>query len=287
MISDKIYPITRNIVNATYEKLPSDVVEVTKKLIMDSLAVSMCGSAEAGVNELLDIFKNWGGKKESTVWVYGGKLPYISAAQINATMVHASDYDDTHDPSPIHTGVVSVPTAFAVAEMLGGIDGKKVITAVALAVDFAIRMCMACKISIFDSGWHYTTLHGNFNAAAVTGKLLGLDEESLVSAFGLAYHQAGGNGQCVDDGTLGKRIGPGFAVRDGIMAVMMAQKGITGAKNLLEGRYGLFNLYHRGEYNPEVLTANLGERYEVMDLSFKPYPCCRNDHLSIDATRAT
>jgi 2-methylcitrate dehydratase PrpD len=170
--------------------------------------------------------------------------------------------------------------------MLGGVDGKKIITAVALAADFTVRLCMACGISMFDSGWHYTTLHGNFNAAAVAGKLLGLDEERLISAFGLAYHQAGGNGQCVDDGTLAKRIGPGLAVRDGIMAVMMAQKGITGAKNLLEGRYGLFNVYHRGDYNPEVLTANLGKRYEVVDLSFKPYPCCRNDHPSIDATLA-
>jgi 2-methylcitrate dehydratase PrpD len=283
---DKIYPIAKNIIETTYEKLPPDVVEITKRLIMDTLAVSLCGSAETGVNELLDIFKNWGGKEESTVWVYGGKLPCINAAQINATMVHASDYDDTHDPSPLHAGVVAVPTAWAVAEMLGGIDGKKVITAVALAADFTVRLCMACKISMFDSGWHYTTLHGNFNAAAVAGKLLGLDEEKLISAFGLAYHQAGGNGQCVDDGTLAKRIGPGFAVRDGIMAVMMAQKGITGAKNVLEGRYGLFNVYHRGEYNPEVLTASLGEKYEVVDLSFKPYPCCRNDHPSIDATIA-
>ena len=283
---DKIYAIAKNIIETTYEKLPPDVVEVTKKLIMDTLAVSLCGSAEAGVKELLDIFNHWGGKGEGTVWVYGGKLPCISAAQVNATMVHASDFDDTHDPSPIHTGVVAVPTALAFAEMLGGIDGKKIITSIALAADFAVRLCMACKISMFDSGWHYTTLHGNFNAAAVAGKLLGLDEERLISAFGLAYHQAGGNGQCVDDGTLAKRMGPGLAVRDGIIAAMMAQKGITGAKNLLEGRYGLFNVYHRGEYNPEVLTTNLGKRYEVMDLSFKPYPCCRNDHPSIDATLA-
>jgi 2-methylcitrate dehydratase PrpD len=283
---DRINTMARNIIETNYEKLPPDVVDVTKRLVMDTLAVSLCGSAETGVKELLDIFKNWGGKEESTVWVYGGKLPCISAAQMNATMVHASDYDDTHDPSPLHTGVVAVPTALAIAEMLGGVDGKKIITAIALAADFTIRMCMACKISMFDSGWHYTTLHGNFNAAAVAGKLLGLDEERLISAFGLAYHQAGGNGQCVDDGTLAKRIGPGLAVRDGIIAVMMAQKGITGARNLLEGRYGLYNIYHRGEYNPEVLTANLGERYDVIDLSFKPYPCCRNDHPSIDATLA-
>jgi 2-methylcitrate dehydratase PrpD len=283
---DTIYSVVKNIVETNYEKLPSDVVEVTKRLILDTLAVSLCGSRETGVSEVVDIFKSWGGKKESTVWITGDKLPCINAAQINAVMIHASDYDDTHDPSPVHTGVVALPTAFAIAETIGGIDGKKIITAVALATDFTVRLCIACKISMFDSGWHFTTLHGNFNAAAVAGKLLGFDEETLVNAFGLAYHQAGGNIQCVHDGVLAKRIGPSFAVRNGIMAALMAQKGITGAKNVLDGRHGLFNIYHRGEYNSEVLSAGLGERYEMTGISFKPYPCCRNDHPSIDATLA-
>ncbi len=283
---DKIYAIARNIIGTTYEKLPIEVVEVTKKLIMDTLAVSLCGSAEAGVKELVEIFKGWGGKEQSTLWVFGDRLPSISAAQANATMAHASDYDDTHDPSPIHTGVVAVPTALAIAEIGEKIDGRKLITAVALAADLAVRLCMACKITMVESGWHYTTLHGNFNAAVVAGKLLGFDEETLVNTFGLAYHQAGGNLQATHDGVLAKRIGPGFAVRNGIMAAMMAQQGITGAKNVLEGRHGLFNVYHRGMYNPEMLTANLGEKYEVVDLSFKPYPCCRMNHSSIDATLA-
>jgi 2-methylcitrate dehydratase PrpD len=233
-----------------------------------------------------DYSKIGGGKKESTVWVYGGKLPCVNAAQMNATMIHASDYDDTHDPSPIHTGVVSVPPAFAIAEKLGGIDGKKMLTAVALGADLAIRMCMACKISMFESGWHYTALHGSFAAAAVAGKLMGLDEERLVSAFGLVYHQAGGNMQCGHDGTLAKRVGAGFAVRNGIVAALMAERNITGTRNVFEGHHGLFNVYHRGKYDPDTLTSRLGERYEVTDLSFKPYPCCRNDHPSIDAALA-
>jgi 2-methylcitrate dehydratase PrpD len=284
--ADRIHTLAKNIVDTTYDKLPSDVVEVAKKLVMDTLAVSLCGSAEEGVNELVEMFTGWGGKEESTIWVYGGKLPCVNAAQINATMVHASDYDDTHDPSPVHTGAVAVPTAFAIGEMLGGIDGKKLIAALTLGVDVTVRLCMACKIPMPASGWHYTALHGNFNAAVVAGKLLDFDEETLVNALGLAYHQAGGNIQCIPDGALAKRMGPGFAVRNGIMAALMAQRGITGARSILEGPHGLFNTYHRGEYNPEALTENLGKRYLVTDLSFKPYPCCRLTHPSIDATLA-
>lgn len=282
---DKIYDLAKNIVNTTYEKLPPDVSEITKKLIIDALAVGLCGSKEAGVIELIEILKHWGGKKESTIWVYGGKLPCLSAAQVNATMVHASDYDDTHDPSPVHTGVACVPTAIAIAEIIRGINGKKLITAIALGVDLMVRLCMACKIPMIDMGWHYTALHGNFGAAAVAGKLLELDEEKLINAFGLAYHQAAGNMQCIHDGnaSLAKRMGPGFAVRNGILAVLLAKKNITGARNSLEGIYGLFNVYCKGEYNPEVLTTNLGERYGITDLSFKPYPCVRNAHPPIDA----
>lgn len=281
---DVIYTLAGNIIDTNYENLPSEVVKATKRLFMDGLGVGLAGSAEAGVSELIDIVRDWDGRRESTVWVYGDRLPCISAAQANATMIHALDYDDTHDVAILHASSVAVPTALAIAEKLGGVDGKRLITAVALAVDLASRLCLANKVSVFDRGWQYTAIHGNFSAAAITGKLLGLDKETLVSAFGLAYHQAGGNLQCIHDGTLAKRAGPGFAARDGIMAVLMAQKGITGARNVLQGRDGLFNVYHRGDYNPEVLTANLGEKFEVVNLSFKPYPCCRNTNPPIDAT---
>ena len=188
---DAIYTFSRHLLNTTYDDFPSEVVDVTKKLIMDSLAVGMGGSAKEGVRELVDILKDWGGKEEASVWVHGGKLPSISAAQANATMVHALDYDDTHDDAVLHAGVVAVPTAFALAERMGGVDGKTLITAVALAVDLTARLCLANTVSMMERGWHYTTLHGNLNAAAVAGNLLELDEERLVNAFGLAYHQAG------------------------------------------------------------------------------------------------
>ena len=100
---DAINALVNNIIDTNYEKLPEEVVEATKRLIMDSLAVALAGSTEAGVNELVDIFGDWGGKEESSVWVYGVKRPSISAAQVNAVMIHALDYDDTHDAAVLHS----------------------------------------------------------------------------------------------------------------------------------------------------------------------------------------
>jgi len=81
-------------------------------------------------------------------------------------------------------------------------------------------------------------------------------------------------------------MGPGFAVRGGIAAALMAEKGITGAKNSLEGEYGLFNLYHQGTYDGRILTADLGKHFEGINVSIKPYPCCRATHAYIDAALA-
>jgi 2-methylcitrate dehydratase PrpD len=107
-----------------------------------------------------------------------------------------------------------------------------------------------------------------------------------VSALGIGYHQASGNGQTVLDGTLTKRMGPGFAVRGGIAAALMADKGITGARNSIDGDFGLFAVYHQGHYSRQILTADLGKHFEGVNVSIKPYPCCRAIHPFVDAALA-
>ena len=280
---DAIETISNKFRDINYNDLPGGVVDATKRLILDTISVGLGGSSADGISQLMQFFVDHGGKQESSVWVFGTGLPCAAAAQLNATMVHALDFDDTHDRAVIHVGVTSVPTALAVAEQTGNVDGKTLITAVALGVEIASRLCLANTVSMFERGWHYTTLHGNFNATAVAGKLLALDAGEMINAYGLAYHQASGNLQGLIDGTLAKRLGPGFSVRNGITAVQMAAKGLTGPRNSLSGKHGFFNVYHRGDYEPQKLVDGLGETYEVANLSYKPYPCCRENHLSIDA----
>jgi 2-methylcitrate dehydratase PrpD len=279
---DSIYALAKHVVNTRYEDLPREAVDATKRLILDGFAVGLGGSGKEGVSGLLDLLRDWGGKRESTVWTFGDKLPAAAAAQANAMMMHALDYDDVYDKTVLHCGVVAIPVALAMAERLGGVSGKDFITAITLGSDICSRLSLAVTVSVFELGWHYTTLHGNFNGAAVAGKLLGMDEEAMVDAFGLAYHQAGGNYQGLHDGTLAKRIGPGFSSRDAITAALLAQRGVTGAKNILDGKAGLYKVYHRDKYDPGILLKDLGKLFEIVNLSLKPYPCCRGAHPSIE-----
>ena len=299
---DPIYQFAKNFIQIQYDDLPRDVVEVTKKEVLDLLGVAAAGFTAPGVKELLEIITDWGGREESSIILCKQKVPAPMAAQMNATMAHALDFDDVHDAAVMHPGVVMIPACMAVAERKGKVGGKEFITAVVLGVDLICRLALAAwpgydpsspgkKEKAFQServkqGWHLTTLMGYFAATGAIGKLLSLDEERMVNAFGIAYHQCAGNLQGKIDGAQTKRMGPGFSTRAGIASALMAEKGMTGAKNCLEGKQGLYNMYFQGGYDAKTLTLDLGKHFEGANVSIKPYPCCRGIHNYIDATLA-
>ncbi len=283
-----ITKVVKHLTGTRYEDLPAGAVASAKREVLDSLATALGGSTKAGVSELVDMVKEWGGRPQSTIIAYGLKCPAPSAARVNGTMIHALDYDDGHQVALVHIGCVAVSTCFAVAERMGKVSGKELITALALGGDFLARLGLASKpgSSALSSGWHPTTLFGFLGAAAMAGKLMGLDEEKMINALGLAYHQCGGAGSGVGDGALAKRMGPGLAASAGITAALMAERGITGDRDPLEGRTGLFNTYMGGDYDINILIADLGKRFEGVNIGDKPYPCCGLTHACIDATLA-
>jgi 2-methylcitrate dehydratase PrpD len=283
-----INELVKHFVAIRYEDIPPTAVEAVKKEILDSLATALGGSNKEGVGELVEMVKEWGGAKQSTVIAHGFKCPAPNAAQVNGTMIHALDYDDGHQTALVHVGCITVSSAFAAAERVGKVSGKELITAIALGGDFMSRLGLASRPggNALSSGWHPTTLFGFLGSAAVASRIFGLDEEKMINAIGLAYHQCGGAGTGVADGALAKRMGPGLAAKAGITSALMAGRGITGERDPLEGKWGIFKTYMGGDYDPKVLTADLGKRWEVVNIGDKPYPCCGLTHACIDAALA-
>jgi 2-methylcitrate dehydratase PrpD len=278
----------RNFVNTKYEHLPSELVEATKKEILDLLGVALGGASQPGATHVCALVKEWGGKEESSIIGSRQKVPAPNAAQANATMAHSLDFDDVHEAAVMHPGIASIPVVLAVGEAQGHLSGKEMITCIALGVDMMCRLALATTPgkSPVDLGWHLTSVFGFMGSAATAARVMNLSEEKIVDAIGIGYHQSGGNGQCVKDGALTKRLGPGFAVKGGITAALMAKAGVTGAKNSLEGEWGFYRQYAHGDFSREILTEDLGKRFEGVNVAIKPYPCCRGIHPAIDATLA-
>ncbi len=266
-----------------FHDLPKAVVDSTKKFIVDSIGVTIAGSNAPGCREVVNLIKGWGGKPEATIVIDGTKVPTPWAAMANSMLMHALDFDDTLDESALHAHVSVLPSAMAAAEAVGNVTGKNLINAVALGVDVVCRLGLSTNRPL---SWIRTATCGTFGATVAAAKIMGLDKSALSNAMGICYSQVSGNAQCLIDGGLVKRIQPAFSAKSGVLSALMAQNGITGAKDFLEGPYGFFNLYESGDYKQEILVEDLGKVYGGTKLSIKPYPSCRMTHASIDAALA-
>jgi len=283
---DAAYDFAEHTVNTRYQDIPANVAEVTKKDILDVIAVTIAGSSVgAGCREIVELVKEGGGKEESTILGYGGKVPAWMAAYANGSMAHALDYDDTLDMGATHIGAGTIPAALAVSERVGGVTGKQFIAAVTCGLDIGGRIAMAVQQSgIIVGRWVMPMIGGYFSGTAAAGKVLGLTSDQLVNAFGLTYCQTSGGFELVwGVGSL-KGIYPAYPNKCSVLSVLMAQKGVSGPKDSLEGKAGLFPLYYGGAYEPRILTEGLGREYYGTGISFKPWPCCRWSHTAVDVT---
>ncbi|MDY0222479.1 MAG: MmgE/PrpD family protein [Desulfobacterium sp.] len=276
---DSISKFVEHVVGVDFIDLPQTIIDTTKNLLIDTIGVGIAGVDAPGCNEALQLVKGWGGRKDATVLFQGFRCPAPWAAFVNSIAMHALDFDDTLDKSAHHANVSVLPAALAAAEVKGETSGRDLIVAVALGHDISIRLALSLTRPL---AWTRAATCGFFGATAAVGKILGLDRENLWNAFGLAYCQTAGNVQGLVDGALSKRMQPAFAAKNAILSSLLAEKGVTGPKNVLEGDYGFFKLYEHNDYDKNILLRNLGAEFTGEMLSTKPYPCCRMTHSSID-----
>ena len=270
-----------------YPDLPAKVVMSVKMATLDQLGAIIAGCSAPGCDEIVQLVSDWGGKPESTIIRQKIKVPSFWASLANGVMGHSMDYDDTFEHAQgaaMHPGVSVIPACLAVAERKGGVSGQEFITAVAVGIDVICRLAIACTLTLSERILAYPSIFGYFGAAIGAGKIIGLGKVDLTNALGIAYSQAAGNAQCVYDGALTKRIQPGFSASSGVLSALFAANGITGSADTFEGQAGFYNLYLRGKYDRTPAIADLGKRFYATEISFKPYPCCRYTHSSIDAT---
>lgn len=282
---DAIEPLADYVVRTRYEDLPAAALAITHSQLLDTVAIAIAGRNEAGVRELRELGREVGGKGESVVWGSSLRLPSHDAARINAVMTHAHEFDDTFGRGFLHPSAITIPAAFAVADMVGKVSGRELLAAVTLGVDVACRLSLSSQPGVdgFTTGWHNTTLDGYLVSAMIAGRLMKLNHAQMVNAAGIASHQSAGNAQSHIDGALTKRLGPGFASAAGVLAARLAARGAAGPRGVLEGAKGWYRQYHHGNYSRELLLGGLGVTFPSEEMSFKPWPSCRGSHSSADA----
>lgn len=265
------------ILNTAFKGLPNETVDIIKNVVLTVLGTTIAGAATEYSEALIGQAREWGGKQEATILIHGGKVPAYNAALVNSAMARALDFCDAMKPG-MHVGSSSVPTALATAE-LAGCSGKEFLTALLVGTEVAARINASSNYDGFDP----TGVCTIFATTAIAGRILHLDPRQMLNALALAFNRAGGSLQSNIDGSLAVRMIQGFASQTGIICAQLAQRGITGPKNFLQGIYGYFHLYAKDKYDSRTVIGELGERFELTQTIFKKYPSCVDTMTSTEA----
>lgn len=270
--------LARHAAALDYDALPPELVDMIKQCVLDTLGVSIGASTLAPEASILAEYVNeLGGKPEATILGFGGKAPAPWAAFVNGSLGHMLDFDDVGESG--HPSIVTIPVALAVAEKLGGVSGRDLITAVAAGTDVMTRISRAIEVPdwTMTEGWFATQLLGFIAGAATAGRLLGLDEEKMENALGIGFNQMSGSRQmAVGAATHMRSMQAGFSGQGAIIAAELARRGIIGSKEVIEGRYGFFKTYIRGcEPDWDGIVDRLGTHFPLIEKhGFKVWPAC-------------
>jgi 2-methylcitrate dehydratase PrpD len=272
--------LARFIARLEYDQIPSAVRERVKDIILDTLASAIAGRQGDESRQIRALAAVLGNSREATV-IGGEQLSLAGATLLNGYLITAVTVCDVHRPTLCHTTPQVVPPALAIAER-NGASGRALILAVAAGLETTVRVGLGTKYPAFRSrGWHSPGVIGPFGGAAATGKLLGLDAERQRNAFGLAGSQSAGT--FAHWGTPTIKFHQSRGALSGLMAGLLAEQGFLSSPEILTHKDGgLFNAYSDGG-QPEAVTADLGERWQLEQIALRLWPAASSIQTVITA----
>ncbi len=275
------------ILGIDYGHLKPEVIEQVKKLILDLIGVSFAGYQSMEFPRLVvQYMESLGGTPEATLFQTKKKVPAVNAVFANASCAHAIDMDDGHRFGALHPGTVIIPTALAAAE-LSNAGTRDFLAGVVAGYEIMIRIGAAINPSSLNRGFHATGITGTFGAAAAAAKIMKLSRDEAVGALGMAGLQSSGVLQINHDpeGAKVKPINPARAATAGLFSCIMAKRGARGPLHIFEGEDGFLKAF-TDDVKKDLLTQDLGKRFEICNAYIKFYAACRHVHACVDAALA-
>lgn len=294
-MTDVLRGLARFAAGATFEDLPKAIVHEAKRVLLDSIGCALASKSSEKGKLCIALSQRLGGPAESSIIGVPGKVSSSNAVLANGELINAMDYDALVIPGG-HVSPYVVPPALAIAEQRN-LTGKDLILATVLSHEVAMRVTrgMSPMIQVFSDGpdaqhYEWTTPYGgsrfNVGAAAGVGRLLGLDAERMVHALGLSGHYT----QVPTHGKLSYSVPtsmvkygtPGWQGTGAIAACYLAEMGYLGDETLFDGVSGLWRFTGSDSWMPEKVLADIQNEWLFAEQQYKPYPCCRVLHASLD-----
>jgi aconitate decarboxylase len=271
----------------SFERIPGEVIERIKLLILDSLGCAIFGIDLEWSRILMNTLQQLDSSPFCGVWGAPVKLSAPHAALVNGTLTQGFELDDVHRVGVIHVGAVTLPPLLAITEIRKGITGKDFLTAAVAGYEIGPRVGICMGQEHIGQGWHQGATVGVYSAAAGAAAILRLSQEKTVHSLGIAGTQSAGL-MAAQYGSMVKRMHAGRSSQSGLYGALLAEAGFTGITNVFESEYGGFcTTFSRSQdrFNLAELTSGLGDKFETMMISLKFYSCVASNHTTLDAIR--
>lgn len=294
-MTDVLRGLSRFAAETAFDDLPDAIVHEAKRVLLDSIGCALASISSEKGRLCIALSQRLGGPEEASIIGVAGKVSCNNAVLANGELINAMDYDALVIPGG-HVSPYVVPPVMAIAEQRDA-SGEDLILATVLSHEVAMRITrgMSPMIQTFADGpdaqrYEWTTPYGgsrfNVGAAAGVGRLLGLDVGRMTHALGLSGHHT----QVPTHGKLSYSVPtsmvkygtPGWQGTGAIIACYLAEMGYLGDETLFDGESGLWRFTGSDTWMPEKVLAGIDGEWLFAEQQYKPYPCCRVLHSSLD-----
>jgi len=262
--------------------VPATARAAAARAFLDTAGVMLAGSVEPVARIVQALADEEGGHPCCRIVGTRARTGAALAALANGTAAHALDYDDMCFVSLAHPSATLVPAALAAGE-LAGASGTAVLDAYVVGFEVECALGRAMNPRHYTQGWHCTSTLGTLGAAAAAVRLLKLDAEAAASALAIAA--SGASGVKENFGTMTKPLHAGAAAKNGLLAALLARRGLTASPRAIDGPQGLFVAMAAERADAREPLEDLGLRWEMLEtgISVKLYPSCAGTHPPLDA----
>jgi 2-methylcitrate dehydratase PrpD len=263
-----------------YDSLPEPARYEARRSFLNWFGCVIGGSQEPGLRLTCSTLDEFSGPREATAIGLGTRLDIFNAAFLNGMSNSIHNFNDTHLRTVAHPSA-SVGAALLALSERQKTSGPDFLHALALGIEIQCRVgnILMTPPASCHVGLSMVGVVGGIGASVAVAKLLGLDEQRMNWAIGVAAGQGGGIRET--HGTLASHLLSGEAARSGLMAALLASSGFTSSEEAIEGPKGFAHVFARNA-DPVVAVAGLGETYEVATNAYKPYPCGIVVHPIVD-----
>jgi len=272
------------VVKFNKEAIPAQVIEHTKIFVLDNLGCAIGGYATKAGKQIAGQAKLFRGAGEASIMGDGSLVSAPFACWANSSISNVLDMDDVY-AGTAHQANCLVPTAFGIGQAMNK-SGLEVLRAIVVGFEVGSRIMMYCWPSPSKARTYFPSTWQVFDAATVTGILLGLGAEELYHAYGLAgtTPPLPIDMQKFVERPMGfsKNVF-GWTTFTGIFWTLMAKQGAEGTADIFDGEAGFWKIMGSDFCDFGKLLENLGKKYNILDTKYKPYPLCTWGHTSVDA----